>query len=112
MRAHWAARTGRIHGADFGRSHGSRGLRAAAAGCRRRQGSQGHGAYGCGCWRVGLFAWEVDAVDGMWYVVRHNAICISVFSIFLIALNRAGRDQKVRQKLLFVSFACGRYIMW
>ena len=37
------ARAGRIHGADFRRSPWLRGLRAAAAGCRRRQGGQEQG---------------------------------------------------------------------
>ena len=48
LKTHWAARAVRKHAADLGRCQRSRGLRAAAAGCRRRQEYNGRGACECG----------------------------------------------------------------
>ena len=51
-----AARAERIDGADLCRSQWSRGLRAAAAGCRCRQECQGECACECRCLRAGFDA--------------------------------------------------------
>ena len=53
MAAHLAARAGRMDGADLCRCKWLRGLRAAAAGCRRRHECQVHGACERGWWHSG-----------------------------------------------------------
>ena len=118
-----AAGAERMHGADLCRSLWSRGLRAAAAGCRRQQECHGRGACACGC--VVVFA-AFSCVVTVWTVCDLNrcAICISVFKFrvltylftlwflrVLCAESRRGAE-RVRKKCRFSSLcvrvcACG-----
>jgi hypothetical protein len=95
MRAHCMRRSVRMHGADGGRSQWSRGLRAAAAGCRRRH------EYQVQCARA-----RCGRVWGVLFCAEGSGGVYGLFFHFDSA-EATRRDQIVWGEVLILGFAFG-----